>query len=355
MLSEIQKLSLWPTQPKTIRLADGERTQILEAAKRLQEQYRTVDNAELRNRGNVWAVRCLPDSLLMTLADLVADPGFDQYGALIVDNFIPVDQVALGPTPARWQQVNREQLNLYEIASLLLHGALQSRLIRFRYQRDGKDFCHSVIPDEKEAGQQTGSEPGKIDLAFHTEDLPLSEPAQWITFLFLRNEEHAPSHLTSIRSIDIQSLEFGNLLFQPLFPCPLDANYRNRTDVPLISDQPIPVLFGNQRFPFIRFDPVEQVQKSSGAIRKALEELEDALKNRLVSYVPTAGSVVILNNRVTLHGRGKFDAGVYNGQKVERRWMLRTMSGIWSPDRARMVDPNDPALSLELMQGRLFH
>ncbi len=66
----------------------------------------------------------------------------------------------------------------------------------------------------------------RTDLFVHTEDAFLFNQADFLSFLFLRNEEQVPSTLYSIRSHG-DTNEVMAELFKPIYKCPKDANYAN--------------------------------------------------------------------------------------------------------------------------------
>jgi hypothetical protein len=208
------------------------------------------------------------------------------------------------------------------------------------------------------AATQTGSG-SKTDLYVHTEDAFLSNQADFLSFLYLRNEERVPSTLYSIRSHG-EVNETMEKLFDPIYQCPKDANYD--------EDQAIPgptasVLYGNKQLPFIRFDAAEQIfNENAGQTPEALYNLTEfwnEAKELINSeYVPNSGDVIFVNNHLCAHGRSAFVAGQReeNGKivKCERRQMLRMMSKTSLIHMRSVTQTNNPYFIMEEHLGKIF-
>jgi len=292
----------------------------------------------------------LPERLYHKLALFRSAFGRADYGALVIKNFIQVDHEKLGPTPTRWQEVMGEKIGQYEFSTALIHGALGGTLAEFLYQRKG-GLSHSLIPDPEMRGTQTGA--GEVKLGLHTEDPNLRHNADFISFLWLRNNERVPCHLFSLRSFDWEDKSYAKILRESIFDRPLDGNYISRHRQQDHESSPIPVLYGNSVYPWMQFDFVEQLSADAERNQRAQQALEDFMKDvdrsTYSEFVPDSGDLCVLNNKMCAHGRGSFKQGLDPiGKKVEKRWMLRMMSVVDRFAFYETAKPEDPHFSREL-------
>jgi len=345
---------LVPLTPVSIQVTAEEREQIAQAVEVLSQTYRSLKSTEFRLRLPYLAGQHLPPRLYQQLAIFRSAFGRDDFGALILKCLIDVGQECLGPTPTRWQNVVAEKTTAYDWVAALIHGALAATPVEFLYQRKG-GISHSLIPDPAMKKTQTGA--GEERLGLHTEDPNLQHNADFITFLWLRNNEKVPCHLFSLRSLDQQSMEYQQILREPIFNCPADGNYSVESKQNRSGIAPVPVLYGNQQCPWMQVDFVEQLSLYSGQSQYAQEALEAFVQDvdRAIhsNFVPGSGDICVLNNKMCAHGRGAFEQGVSpQGRTVEKRWMLRMMSVVDRFAFYETADSEDPHFSRELPGGK---
>lgn len=319
-----------PLQPLIIHVTNRERNIIMNICDLLEKSFDTYENKEYLADLHLHAYQLLPDRISKILCKFGSDFSSEQYGAVVFRGLVDVNQDALGPTPKNWQQADHSKLNKYGFICSLLHGAVPSKPVQYYAQRKGGGLLHPIIPDESMSMTQTGSG-SKTDLYVHTEDAFLLNQADFLSFLYLRNEEKVPSSLYSIRSHGKINSTLEKL-FEPIYTCPKDANFgeeatKNQTRVPL--------LYGNREMPFIRFDAAEQIfNENAGQKEEALSNLKqfwnEAKPLIYTEYIPDEGDLVFVNNHLCAHGRSSFTAGqrIEDGKVIlcERRQMLRMMS-----------------------------
>jgi hypothetical protein len=247
----------------------------------------------------------------------------------------------------------------YGFISSLLHGAVPSKPVEYFAQRKGGGLMHAIIPDENMSDTQTGSG-SRIDLFVHTEDAFLHNAADFLSFLFLRNEESVPSTLYSIRSHGRPDAILQEL-FKPIYKCPKDANYASEEAIG--DDTRTSVLYGSRSAPFMRFDAAEQIyNKDANQDPDALHNLkrfwEEARKLIYNEFIPESGDLIFVNNHLCAHGRNSFLAGFKeeNGQlvKCERRLMLRMMSKTSLINIREVTHPENPYLIMEEHYGKVY-
>lgn len=356
--SDIQ-LHTPPMAPLIVEVSPRERTTITKIAEVLCHAYESYESPDYIAALHLNAFQFLPERITKILNRFGADFSETQYGALVFKGLVEVDQEALGPTPARWQEADYEKLKKYGFVCTLLHGAVPSKPVQYYAQRKGGGLMHPIIPDEKLSFSQTGSG-SKTDLYVHTEDAFLFNPADFLSFLYLRNEECVPSSLYSIRSHGATHGVMKELL-KPMYRCPKDANYNivesNENEV--VTS----VLYGNKKWPFIRFDAAEQIfnkdaQQSPEALRNLTQFWEEARNYIYSDFIPEAGDLIFVNNHLCAHGRGAFNAGYKNEKgtmvKCERRQMMRMMSKTSLINIRNVTHTDDPYLIMEEHFGKLF-
>ena len=347
-----------PSAPTIITVSPEERAALMATAKQLHLEFQSYENPAYISTLHLYAFQLLPLRIARSLSNLGTDFSASQYGAIIFKGLVEVDQDELGPTPASWKETDPNTLVLYGFICTLLHGAVPSKPVQYYVQRKGGGLMHAIIPDEKMSYSQTGSG-SRTDLFVHTEDAFLFNPADFLSFLYLRNEEQVNSTLYSIRSHG----ELGplmNELFRPIFKCPKDANFDENEAIG--EEIATSVLYGNRKTPFIRFDAAEQIHNSAANQAPEAELIlksfwQEAKKHIYDAYIPQAGDLIFVNNHLCAHGRTAFVAGIRyeNGEmiKCERRMMLRMMSKTSLIQISEVAHPNDPYFIIEDHYGRL--
>jgi len=349
-----------PIAPLIIEVSPVERAIIKSSALLLKEQFGHYESPEYIASLHLNAYYLLPERIAALLSNLSTDFSSQQYGAIVFKGLVTVDQQALGPTPASWKEADDEKLNLYGFISSLLHGAVPSKPVQYYVQRKGGGILHAIIPEESMSFSQTGAG-SKTDLFVHTEDAFLYHPADFLSFLYLRNEEQVNSTLYSIRSHG-ETDELMNELFRTIYKCPKDANFE--LEEALGQDEPTSVLYGNLQRPFIRFDAAEQIyNEQAGQSPEALDILKRfwAKAKQLIysDFIPNAGDLIFVNNHLCAHGRTAFRAGVreVDGKTVpcERRQMLRMMSKSSLIHVQSVAHPENPYLIMEDHYGKIIN
>ncbi|HEX8015766.1 MAG TPA: taurine catabolism dioxygenase TauD [Flavobacterium sp.] len=347
-----------PTKPLIVDVSPVERAIIKSSALYLQNEYGDYESPDYISNLHLNAYHLLPERIASLLSNLSTDFSEEQYGAIVFRGLVDVDQEALGPTPTSWKETDKSKLNLYGFISSLLHGAVPSKPVQYYVQRKGGGSLHAIIPEENMSFSQTGAG-SRTDLFVHTEDAFLYNPADFLSFLYLRNEEHVNSTLYSVRSHG-ETDELMEELFKEIYKCPKDANFE--IEDALASELTTSVLYGNRLRPFIRFDAAEQIyNEQAGQSPEALEILkkfwEKAKTLIYDEFIPNAGDLVFVNNHLCAHGRTAFRAGIreVNGESVkcERRQMLRMMSKSSLIHVQDVAHPENPYLIMEDHYGKV--
>ncbi|MVT07960.1 Fe(II)-2OG oxygenase family protein [Chitinophaga tropicalis] len=348
-----------PLAPAIVNITAIERLELTRIGKSLRKQYGTYENPEYIETLHLNAYKILPERIARQLMRMGSDFSAAQYGAVVFKGLVDVDQDALGPTPPSWRELNPEKVIEYGFISSLMHGAVPSKPVEYFAQRKGGGLMHAIIPDMNMAYSQTGSG-SRTELFVHTEDAFLFNAADFLSFLYLRNEEEVPSMLYSIRSHGRPG-DMLKPLFEPIYKCPKDANYSHEEAVGEGINTSI--LYGNPEAPFIRFDAAEQIyNQEAGQSPEALENLKtfwnEARGLIYDSFIPEAGDLIFVNNHLCAHGRNAFVAGFRNenGTMVpcERRLMLRMMSKTSLIHIQSVAHPENPYMVMEEHYGKVY-
>lgn len=349
-----------PVAPLTVKVTLDEREQMMQGAIELTKQYGRYDNHLFIDTMHIHAHDIIPLRIKKILLHFASDYSYEQYGAIVFKGLVEVDQNVIGPTPESWQEYDHKIKCEFGFISALLHGIARSVPIKQYYQRGAKEYLHSLIPEKGQENKQTGAG-SEVELMIHSEDPNLYSCADYITFLYLRNEERVKSMFYSIRSHDLMK-EYVDKLFKPIFKFPLDANFKPEEKIG--CDKTEAILFGDTTLPFIRFDPAEQlfsvdVNQSEEALSALIPFWEDVKDLIYLEFTPSAGDAVIVNNKLCCHARGKFLAGYKineNGILVpcERRIMVRMMSTANLMSFHPYTKTLNPYIGMEKHFGQLF-
>lgn len=348
-----------PLAPLIVDITARESTAMFYIGQKLIREYGSYENPAFIASLHLNAYQLLPERIARILSNFGTDYSAAQYGAIVFRGLIQVDQDELGKTPSSWKEADYEKLKAYGFISSLMHGAVPSKLVQYYAQRKGGGLMHAIIPDENMSHTQTGSG-SRTDLFVHTEDAFLFHQADFLSFLFIRNEEQVPSTLYSIRSHGATD-EVMRPLFRPLYKCPKDANYAQ--DAAIGEEVTTAVLYGNETYPFIRFDAAEQLYNpdaNQGAeAMHHLEEFWRVAKTYIYNdFVPAAGDLIFVNNHLCAHGRNAFVAGYREEKGVlvpcERRMMLRMMSKTSLINIRSVTKTEDPYFIMEEHYGNIF-
>lgn len=348
-----------PSAPLIVDITARESTAMYYIGRQLIREYGNYENPAFIATLHLNAYQLLPERIARILSQFGTDYSAGQYGAIAFRGLIQVDQDELGKTPSSWKEADSEKLKAYGFISSLMHGAVPSKPVQYYAQRGGGGLMHAIIPDEKMSHTQTGSG-SRTDLFVHTEDAFLFHQADFLSFLFIRNEERVPSTLYSIRSHGATD-EMMRPLFRPLYKCPKDANYTR--DTAAGEEVSTAVLYGNETYPFIRFDAAEQIHNpDAGQSAEAMHYLEEfwkVAKTHIYNdFIPEAGDLIFVNNHLCAHGRNAFVAGYREEKGVlvpcERRMMLRMMSKTSLINIRAVTKTDDPYFIMEEHYGSIF-
>ena len=230
----------------------------------------------------------------------------DAPPAALIRGF-PVDDSAIGPTPAHWQDRDPDATAAQDFWLGLLASLLGDPFCWSTLQ-DGRLFndIHPIRGDEL---RQTGHG-SRTALEFHTEDAFHEYRCDYLLLLALRNHDGVATTVASAGALELSDAE-REVLFQRRFVIAPDAEHRRHMTPEEIAayEQPVSVLFGNRNDPGIRVDPpyMEALPDDREA-EAALASLCKQLESRLVDVALEPGDVLVIDNQRCVHGRQPFRA-----------------------------------------------
>jgi L-asparagine oxygenase len=302
-----------PPREVTIVLDHGEQARM---ACRLDELAARLDNRRLDDHHLLTevevAARALPARLLSRLVGFrVAGNG---HGMLLIRD-LPVDS-PLPLTPksgclSYWPAAARSTLTQLAVMSVLGH------VIAYADEKHG-DLVQDICPT---AGQEHRQEnTGSMLLELHTEDGFHPFKPEIISLICLRgdHEQTAATVTASIKSV-LSLLPESALraLREPIYRIRFSTSFVG-LDGPPRHSPPLPVLSGPGNDPDLCVDfHAMEATRSDGAA--AFEALREAMIAALIGVVLTPGDLLVVDNRVAVHGRTGF-VPRYDGKD---RWLRR--------------------------------
>jgi L-asparagine oxygenase len=252
----------------------------------------------------------LPVSLRRAVADFRRDPGVT--GVLLLRG-LPLDETLLPDTPTVSGSVQREASPA--AAVLMLLANLLGDPIAFRAEKSGA-MVQDVVPVPGREDVQ-GNE-GSALLTFHKENAFHEHSPDYVLLLCLRADHDRVAGLrsASIRQVyEDLSDDSRQALFRAEFITAPPASFGTLTHQP----RPHAVLCGAPDDPDVLVD-FESTRPLTPWAVEAMAELQSLFCARALTHYLVPGDLVVVDNRVTVHGRTAF-VPRYDGRD---RWLQRS-------------------------------
>ncbi|MFD0123632.1 TauD/TfdA family dioxygenase [Streptomyces virginiae] len=237
------------------------------------------------------------------------------HGTLVIGG-LPVDQAALPPTPTVPGSVQRRATISAAVLTMVACGLGEP--LAYLAEKSGA-LVQDVVPVP---GQETfHGNAGSVPLSFHTENGFHPHPPDYVVFLCLRadHDRRAGMRIAGIRQALPHLTPAGRqTLFEPEFiTTPPPSFSPDGAGEP--SRKPRAVLSGAVEDPDIRMAQLVTTPLTPRAAA-ALTEFGRACEASARTLRLTPGDLVVIDNRVTVHGRTAFHPR-YDGAD---RWLQRT-------------------------------
>lgn len=316
----VHRLTLQPDEVEAIRdLLDG-----------LAERHDSSESPAFHDEAPL-AAHALPLRVRKAFNELRSQ---EPASVMIVSGW-PVDQQAIGATPAHWN--HRESISgaLREEMLLVLYGCLLGEPIAWSTQQHGY-LVHDILPIRGHEHEQLGSGSEEL-LTWHTEDAFHPYRGDYLGMLCLRNPDRVPTTVFPAEELDLPD-EVIEVLMQPRFTIrpdeshlpknraagdePDDALRRAYARIEQWNTRPekISVLFGDPARPYMRLDPyfMDRLDDDPEA-QRALDALIDEIDAKIGDVALEAGDFCFIDNFRAVHGRKPFKAR-FDGTD---RWIKR--------------------------------
>lgn len=271
--------------------------------------------------------------------------------ALVIHGF-PVDDAALGPTPAHWEEVRADGPALDQEFFLAMVGTALGDPFTFSTLQLGR-VVQNLLPIRGDELRQSGHG-SECLLEFHTEDGFHPGRCDYLLLFGMRNHERVPTIVASVRDVKISD-DTADLLRSPRFLIRPDDEHIRQLQArhpghPALAHmlriqadpEPVPVLSGEHERPYLRIDyPFMTCSGADAAAQQALDELMEELERVQLDVVVEQGSLAIVDNYVAVHGRRPFRAAHDGTDRWLKRMIvsrdLRKTTPYASPDAARVL------------------
>ncbi|KJS58720.1 clavaminate synthase family protein [Streptomyces rubellomurinus] len=275
------------------------------------DRYEAVDSPE-------WVARArdasdeLPLPLRRALRRFRRHSG--PHGTLLIGG-LPVDQPALPPTPAVPGSVQRRATLPAALLTMVACGLGEPHA--YLAEKSGALVQDVVpVPGQESFHGNAGSAP----LSFHSENGFHPHPPDYVVFLCLRadHDRTAGLRVAGIRqALPLLTPAGREVLFAPEFRTAPPPSFGPGASG--AEPEPRPVLSGAAEDPDIRMAQLVTTPLTPRAAA-ALAEFGRAVEATARTLYLTPGDLVVLDNRVTVHGRTAFQPR-YDGAD---RWLHRT-------------------------------
>ena len=289
-----------------LELTDGEVGEIRLLVKEVTSRHGSVEEADFLDSVTTYAQE-LPRRIRVFLNTFrLAEPS----GVCVTSGY-PVDDSKIGKTPVHWRKVPGSSSTMEEEVFLNLCGALLGDAIAWAHQRGGL-ICQDLVPIEGHENEMLGSG-SEQELVWHTEDARYPCRGDYIGLMCLRNPDAVPTTFASIDEVRLDP-DRVKVLFEPHFAFRPDPSHPTESEW-----EKAPVLFGDPRSPYVRFDPYSMDPPETEEARSAMDYLIRAVDETLAGVALLPGECLFIDNYKTVHGRSSFKAR-FDGTD---RWLKR--------------------------------
>ncbi|MFD3517605.1 TauD/TfdA family dioxygenase [Streptomyces sp. NPDC058657] len=238
------------------------------------------------------------------------------HGTLVVGG-LPVGGADLPPTPAVPGSVQRRAAVPAAVLTMVACGLGEP--LAYRAEKSGA-LVQDVVPVP---GQETfHGNAGSVQLSFHTENGFHPHPPDYVVFLCLRadHDRTAGMRVAGIRrALPLLTPAERQTLFTPEFLTTPPPSFGTAAAAGGAAVEPRPVLSGSVEDPDIRMAQLVTTPLTPRATA-ALAAFGRACETTARTLRLSPGDLVVIDNRVTVHGRTAFRPR-YDGAD---RWLQRT-------------------------------
>jgi Taurine catabolism dioxygenase TauD, TfdA family len=287
-------------------LTEEELGAIRPLVKEAASRHGSVEEADFLDNASTYAQE-LPRRLRAFLNTFrLAEP----WGVCLISGY-PVDDAKIGKTPPHWRKNLDGSSTTEEEIFLNLCGALLGDAIAWSHQRGGL-ICQDLMPIKGHEDKMLGSGSERA-LVWHTEDARYSYRGDYIGLMCMRNPDAVRTTFALVDEVSLDP-EQVEVLFEPCFLFRPDPSHPTDSE-----GEKAPVLFGDPKSPYIRFDPYCMDRPETEEARSAMDYLIRAIDEILTGVALRPGECLFIDNYKAVHGRSSFKAR-FDGTD---RWLKR--------------------------------
>ncbi|MEU9853536.1 guanitoxin biosynthesis L-enduracididine beta-hydroxylase GntD [Streptomyces sp. NPDC047974] len=316
-----------------LRLRDEDLAAIEKVTAEVSGRFTSIEDPALLRAAQVYAHE-LPRELRSALVDFRLN---EPSGVLVVSG-LPVDDAALGPTPSDWREKATPDATLRLDIPFLLIAFLLGEPIAWATQQDGR-VMHDIFPIRAHEHGQIGWGSAET-LAWHTEDAFHPLRTDYLGLMCLRNPDRVETTFADIGDVRLDD-ETRAVLMEERFRILPDDSHRpenqiagraedpdaaelarrsaERVERALRSPEPVAVLFGSPKDPYLRLDPYYMQGVQGELEQQALDRIGKSLDGAMSGFALTPGDIAFIDNYRVVHGRKPFRAR-FDGTD---RWLRR--------------------------------
>ncbi len=297
--------------------------------KQLQTDFCTVEDEKFVDTATILAAE-LPRGFRKLLNDFRNGRLPDGY--LLLQGF-KIDDEAIGPTPKHWDTPWIKPSVLREEMFQCLVSAGLGDLFGWRTQENGR-YLRNIVPIEKDKNEQLGGS-SNVVLLWHVEEAFHPQKADMMSIMCYRNKEKACTNICSLNDMEVPD-EYWKVLSQPRFFIEPDKSHlpeNNQSGQWELTDEhfrkirhffanpePVAVFNGKKGQAELLIDEAfMSAQEGDVEAAEALKWLFQHMSERKHEIVMEPGDLLLIDNRVTGHGRSVYKP-IY-GDKA--RWLRR--------------------------------
>jgi L-asparagine oxygenase len=268
----------------------------------------------------------LPPGLRRFFEDFRADPD----STVCQVHGFPVDDSAVGPTPAHWEQRADSGSTIHSDIYLAMCGMALGDPFAWATLQGGR-LVQDIFPIQGDERRESGHG-SEAFLTFHNDDAFRPDSCDYLLLFGIRNHDRVRTYTTSVRDVSLSAAD-RRVLSEDRFVIVPDDEHIRQLELKAPNDpallraigmrddpQPVSVLHGDPRHPGIRLDvPFMRCVGDDPDAQRALAALCAELERvrRPVAVAP--GSLLVLDNRHVVHARESF-AARYDGTD---RWLRK--------------------------------
>lgn len=260
-------------------------------------------------------------------------------GVLLIDG-LPVEDQAATPS-AGGIDPDWAEVPVSTFSQLMVMSTLGS-VISYSDEKEGR-LIQDVFPKRGQERRQENS--GCVLLELHTEDGFLAYPPHFLSLLCIRadHDKVAATVACSVRRVlPLLTDELVSVLYQQRFRIAYSSSFTGGQESEVWS-RPMSILSGPSTDPDLVVDFHGMEGLDSGA-QDALDALRDVFVANLTGAVLLPGQLVVVDNRVAVHGRTAFLARFDDKDRWLRRCFavsdLREVRDSFEHGRALRITPS---------------